>query len=91
MRKLIHIFKEEFIYGKNSKSKGFTKKEDNDEELLGEFYESDAIFGKYEYSENNYVDVHSAANALRVAAKRGKFPIKIHQRGNEVYLEKVRV
>lgn len=59
--------------------------------LLGEFYESDAIFGKYEYSENNYVDVHSAANALRVAAKRGKFPIKIHQRGNEVYLEKVRV
>lgn len=59
--------------------------------LLEEFYESDAIFGKYEYSENNYVDVHSAANALRVAAKRGKFPIKIHQRGNEVYLEKIRV
>lgn len=59
--------------------------------LLGEFYESDAIFGKYEYGENNYVDVHSAANALRVAAKRGKFPIKIHQRANEVYLEKVRV
>lgn len=59
--------------------------------LLVEFYESDAIFGKYEYGENNYVDVHSAANVLRVAAKRGKFPIKIHQRGNEVYLEKVRV
>lgn len=59
--------------------------------LLGEFYESDAIFGKYEYGENNYINVHSAANALRVAAKRGKFPIKIHQRGNEVYLEKIRV
>lgn len=59
--------------------------------LLGEFYESDAIFGKYEYGENNYINAHSAANALRVAAKGGKFPIKIHQRGNEVYLEKVRV
>ena len=89
MRKLIHIFKEEFIYGKNSKSKGFTKKEDNNEEQLADI--AWGIFGKYEYSENNYVDVHSAANALRVAAKRGKFPIKIHQRGNEVYLEKVRV
>ena len=32
MRKLIHIIKEEFIYGKNSKSEEFTKKEDNDEE-----------------------------------------------------------
>lgn len=59
--------------------------------LLEEFYESDAIFGKYEYGENNYVSVHSAANALRVACKRGKFAIMIHQRGNEVYLEKVRV
>lgn len=41
--------------------------------LLGEFYESDAIFGKYEYSENNYVDVHSVANALRVTAKEVNF------------------
>lgn len=59
--------------------------------LLGEFYESDAVFGKYEYGENNYVNIHSAANALRVASKRGKFAVKIHQRGNEVYLEKIRV
>lgn len=59
--------------------------------ILKEFDESDFIFGKYEYGENNYVNTHSAANALRVACKRGKFAIKVHEKKGEIYLEKVRV
>lgn len=63
----------------------------NLQSILKEFEESDFIIGKYEYEENNYVDNHSAANAVRVACKRGKFAIKVHERKGEVYLEKVRV
>lgn len=53
---------------------------------LKEFVKMDVKYVKVVFASDDYFDLWSAANCLRAAAARTDFPIKVVQRGEDVYL-----
>lgn len=59
--------------------------------ILKEFYESDADFGKFIYKDGEYVNARSCCNAIRVSAKGAGYPITACIRNGEVYIYKYKM
>jgi hypothetical protein len=55
------------------------------QEFLEDFVQMDTKFAKVEFG-NEYASTKSAVNCLQVAAVRGRFPVKVTQRKDEIYL-----
>ena len=59
------------------------------QKLIKEFAESDHKVAKVDFTDGDYASAKSCVNALRVAVKHSKRPVKVFQRGDEVYLAKM--
>ena len=60
------------------------------QKLLEEFVYSKADVVKVNIEDSEYKSVHVAYNVLAVAVRRSKRPIKVHIRGNDIYLAKIK-
>lgn len=58
------------------------------QKLIEEFAHSDAKVCKVEIEDREYKSIRTACEAMRVAIKRSKRPIKVHFRRDEIYLSK---
>ena len=53
-----------------------------------EFMTANMKIAKIEFNESDYKNILVARSVLHTAIKRHGFPIAIHKRGNELYLER---
>lgn len=68
---------------------GRVKKNHKLQAFIKEFAESDHKVAKVDFTEEEYKNTYSCVNALRRAIKHSKRPVKVIQRGDEVYLTKM--
>ena len=59
------------------------------QDFIKQFAESDYKVAKVDFTKEDYVNARSCVNSLRVAVNHSKRPVKVFQRGNEVYLAKM--
>lgn len=57
--------------------------------LIKEFVDSDAKIAKVDFNEHDYKSPSVCRNCIAVSVKRSRRPVKVHQRGNDVYLTKI--
>ena len=56
--------------------------------LLDKFSKSKAKYWEVIYTEDEYASAHSLCESLRDGITTGQFSMKVHSRGNAVYLAK---
>jgi hypothetical protein len=59
------------------------------QKLIKEFCDGDNKIVKIDLDSRDYQDVQSAYSSLYKAAKFSKRPVKVHKRGDEIYLTKL--
>lgn len=66
------------------KKRGYHKLQD----MLEEFVKSSDDLVKIQFKENEYKNAKACCSSLYCAVKRSGYAIKIHMRGDDIYLEK---
>lgn len=59
------------------------------QKLIKEFCDSDNKIVKINLDNRDYTDVQSAYASLYKSVKHSKRPVKVHKRGDEIYLTKL--